>query len=341
MFYGRLMLDVSGYRLTASESEQLQSDQVGGLILFARNYQSRNQLTDLIGAIRQQNSRIVIAVDQEGGRVQRFKDEFVRLPAMFSLCKLYSTDVPAALHQATEMGWLMASELIEMDVDISFAPVLDIHWAHSTVIGDRSFGTSHAQVTDLCRCFIKGMRQAGMASTGKHFPGHGWASQDSHHEIARDDREFSVIEEADLQPFKQLIASGLDAVMPAHVVYSKVDPNPAGFSRYWLQEVLRKQCGFEGVVFSDDLNMSGAFVADSAGVGQYAARAMAAISAGCDTVLLCNNAEGASQVLEALDAAGVEKSTRLASMRHTLFNPDLQRFEHATEIANKLRECSH
>lgn len=336
MLYGRLMLDVSGYSLSASEREQLQRDHVGGLILFARNYQSRNQLVDLIADIRQQNSHIVIAVDQEGGRVQRFKEEFVRLPAMSSLCELYQQDPAKALHHAVELGWLMASELIEVDVDISFAPVLDIHWTHSTVIGNRSFGSHHQQVTALCRCFIQGMRQAGMASTGKHFPGHGWASQDSHLESAIDERDFAQIEQDDLQPFKQLILSGLDAVMPAHVIYPQVDINPAGFSSYWLQDVLREQYRFDGVIFSDDLNMSGAGISDTQDLGQYAARAMAAIQAGCDTVLVCNNPQGATQVLDALDTLAVDKSARLVNMRHTPFVVDQQRFASAQEIAKTL-----
>jgi len=340
MNYGRLMLDVAGLTLTDDEKEQLQRDHVGGLILFSRNYESRAQLSDLIADIRQSNPHIVIAVDQEGGRVQRFRSEFVKLPAMLSLCHSHVKDPHSAKKQAVEMGWLMAAQITQMDIDISFAPVLDIHWAHSKVIGDRSFGKNHGQVSELTACFVEGMSQAGMRSTGKHFPGHGWVAEDSHLEIARDERAFSEIENDDLQPFKALVKAGLDGIMPAHVIYDKVDPSPAGFSSFWLQQVLRKQLQFEGVIFSDDLNMSGASIDETQGVGQYAARAMHAINAGCDTVLVCNNPRGATQVLDYLDNAQVVKSDRLKAMRHSGYSFDQNRFEHAQFIAQQLIDLS-
>jgi beta-N-acetylhexosaminidase len=336
MQHGRLMLDVAGFTLTDSEREILACEQVGGLIIFARNYQSKQQLSDLIADIRQQSANIVIAVDQEGGRVQRFREEFVSLPPMFALHLSYQIDQSTALKQAREMGWLMACEVTSMDIDISFAPVLDLHWAHSCVIGTRSFGASHQQVSALTRQFIKGMKEAGMSSTGKHFPGHGWASADSHIESAIDERSFELIEKDDLQPFKQLIAAGLDAVMPAHVVYSKIDTQPAGFSKYWLQNVLRRQLQFDGVIFSDDLNMNGAHIPDSNEYSQYAGRAVAALKAGCDIALVCNNPKGALEVREYLDKNDLAKSDRLSRMRLTPVKADLARFDNAKQTAKQL-----
>jgi len=336
MIYGRLMLDVAGLTLTGSEREQLQRNQVGGLILFSRNYKSRIQLIDLIADIRSCNPNMVIAVDQEGGRVQRFKDEFIKLPAMLSLCRCYEIDPVQAKAYAVEMGWLMAAEITAMDIDISFAPVLDIHWAHSKVIGDRAFGKNHSQVSELSGGFMQGMQQAGMCATGKHFPGHGWAAADSHKQIARDEREYAAIEKDDLQPFKTLIEAGLGGIMPAHVIYPKVDPNPAGFSQFWLQQVLRGELGFEGVIFSDDLNMSGATVAHAQDQGQYAARAMHAIEAGCDTVLVCNNSQGAIEVLDYLERENINKSARLAKMRRSDRPFDQERYESAQLIAHTL-----
>ena len=335
MHYGRLMLDVAGLTLTALEREQLQRDQVGGLILFSRNYRSRAQLIDLIAEIRMLNTRLVIAVDQEGGRVQRFKESFVRLTAMSALCLSYSKDPDLALAQATQMGWLMASELTSIDIDISFAPVLDLSWSHSKFIGDRSFG-NRDQVSALAQRFMQGMREAGMAATGKHFPGHGWATADSHLEIAIDNRDFAALERDDLQPFRSLIDTDLAAIMPAHVIYPEMDQHPAGFSSYWLKSVLRQQLGFSGVIFSDDLNMSGAQVNPQQGVDQYAARAMAAIEAGCDTVLVCNNPQGATQVLDYLETEKIEKSQRLVTMRHQSVSIDAQRMEQAALIASQL-----
>ncbi|MEH6443404.1 MAG: beta-N-acetylhexosaminidase [Oceanospirillaceae bacterium] len=336
MPYGRLMLDVAGLTLTANEREVIQQSHVGGLILFSRNYSSRIQLADLIYDIRQQNSKIVIAVDQEGGRVQRFRDDFVTLPAMFSLHLSYRKSPELALQQATEMGWLMASEITAMDIDISFAPVLDLHWAHSQVIGNRSFGASHLQVSALTTSFIQGMHQAGMRSTGKHFPGHGWATADSHLQAAVDERSLEAIRQDDLQPFTALIKAGLDALMPAHVIYSQVDPNPAGFSAFWLQNVLRNELQFEGVIFSDDLSMEAAsFAQDSA--TQFSDRAKAALEAGCDTALVCNNPKGAIEVLDYLNKQRVVKSERLGRMRRSAVAKDAQRFEKAVHIASDLQ----
>jgi beta-N-acetylhexosaminidase len=339
MHYGRLMLDVAGLSLTANEREILHNPHVGGLILFARNYQSKQQLAALVADIRQQNDNIVIAVDQEGGRVQRFREQFTLLPPMYSLHDAYQKDPNQACEQAVELGWLMATELIAMDIDISLAPVLDLHWNHSSVIGNRAFGDTHQQVSTLAGNFMQGMKEAGMKATGKHFPGHGWAVADSHLEAAIDERTLEQIDADDLQPFKQLIKEGLAALMPAHVIYSQVDNKPAGYSEYWLKTVLREQLKFNGVIFSDDLNMEGAEVTES-GVAQgaFASRAAAAIEAGCDTVLMCNNSAGAQQVLAYLMDNNIAPSERLGSMRATKMGCDSKRKEKAVSIAQSLKE---
>ena len=303
------MLDVAGLSLTAEDKTLLQNPQVGGLILFSRNYKSPQQLSDLVREIRICSPDILIAVDQEGGRVQRFREGFTRLPPMAVLRKLYEADAERGCFAATELGWLMAAELICYGVDISFAPVLDLDFGVSEVIGDRAFSSSPEDVTELAGAFITGMREAGMASTGKHFPGHGWVVADSHHEIPVDDRSLVDIEAQDLQPFIQLMAQGLDAVMPAHVIYQQVDDRPAGFSPYWIQQRLRSDIGFDGVVFSDDLTMEGASVA-----GGFESRAEQALEAGCDMLLVCNNRPAALQVLSYLEQLGHQGSSRIGRM---------------------------
>jgi beta-N-acetylhexosaminidase len=336
---GTLMLDLEGLKLTAQEKETLKVPCVGGLILFARNYKNRQQLNELIADVREQRPDIIIAVDQEGGRVQRFRDEFVSLPPMFALHNAFQQDPELAIMQAGELGWLMAAEITSFDIDISFAPVLDLHWAHSQVIGTRSFGAKHSQVTALTKSFVQGMMQAGMQSTGKHFPGHGWASADSHLETAVDERSFEKIQQDDMQPFKRLIEEGLlGAVMPAHVIYSKVDNKPAGFSSIWLQQILRARLNFNGVIFSDDLDMNGANIVDDSDRTQYAKRAHAALSAGCDTVLVCNNPQAAQEVISYLEKEAVVGTGRLAKMRRVNIELDKERFDSAQQIAAQLLE---
>jgi len=287
-----VMLDLYGLELQTDEKELLQHPLTGGLIFFSRNYESVEQLTQLVGDIRKAtkaaDKEILIAVDHEGGRVQRFRSEFTELPALASLSQC---DDPK--HKAFSHAWLMAAEVRAMDIDFSFAPVLDINYGVSGVIGDRSFNRDPTVISELAIEYIKGMREAGMASTGKHFPGHGAVTEDSHHEIPVDRRSKEEIWKQDIVPFANLIEQGLDAVMPAHVIYEALDDKPAGFSSFWLQDILRQELKFDGVIFSDDLNMEGASVA-----GDYANRAEAAISAGCDMALVCNNREGAIQVLD-------------------------------------------
>ncbi len=285
---GPVMLDVAGLALTAHEQEVINHPNTGAVILFARNYLDPDQVTQLIKEIRKaRNGQILIAVDQEGGRVQRFQNGFTRLPPA---CRY--ADAPEL---AEISGWLMAAELLAVDVDFSFAPVLDLDCDNSPAIGSRSFSIDHRVATALASAFRKGMNKAGMAATGKHFPGHGAVSVDSHHETPFDARDLETIRANDLLPFKALIDEGLEAVMPAHVVFNNIDPNPAGFSPFWIQHILRQELDFKGVVFSDDLNMEGAGFA-----GDYPERARQAQDAGCDMLLICNNPSAAEKVLDEL-----------------------------------------
>lgn len=288
-----LMLDLEGTVLTAEEKELLQHPYCGGLIFFSRNFESVEQLQVLIDDVRAAAPEdFLISVDHEGGRVQRFREGFTKLPA---LAKLYeqSEDEPSALRAAHHHAWLMASELRAMGIDFSFAPVLDLNYGVSEVIGDRAFHSKADIVAKMATSYISGMHDAGMAATGKHFPGHGAVVADSHLEIPIDKRIMDDLGAADMQPFIKLIKEGMDAIMPAHVIYPEVDSQPAGFSEVWLQTILRQQLGFDGVIFSDDLNMEGASFA-----GNYAQRAEAAIGAGCDLVLVCNNRPGVIQVMD-------------------------------------------
>jgi beta-N-acetylhexosaminidase len=291
---GGLMMDVAGLALQPVEKEMLQHPLVDGVILFTRNYEEPDQVRALTTAIRRcKKTPIVIAVDQEGGRVQRFKAPLTRLPPVAHFGEIYDTTPELAVIQAQETGFLMASELRALGVDLSFAPVLDLNWGESQVIGDRAFHRDPAIVTILAGAFIQGMAQASMSSVGKHFPGHGWVKADSHVDLPVDTRDWETLWNYDLQPFRSLVAQGLDAVMPAHVVYAQCDSKPAGFSRFWLKEVLREKLNFKGLIYSDDLSMAGA-----SKMGDFIDRAQAAFSAGCDKILVCNNPKGVVQILD-------------------------------------------
>mgnify|MGYP003856774343 CR=1 FL=1 len=307
---GPLMLDVASYSLSGEEKTLLANPIVGGLILFSRNYESPEQLKNLIAEIRQASPNIIIAVDHEGGRVQRFREGFTRIPAMASFGKLYKQNPESAIALSRDCGWLMAAELIAYDIDISFAPILDRDYGVSSIIGDRAFSVNPDDIVVLTKAFIDGMSQAGMASTGKHFPGHGGVAADSHIDIPVDERSLDELRSNDISIFAPVIDAGLNAIMPAHIIYPKVDEQPAGFSKYWLQTILRDELDFEGVIFSDDLGMEGATVA-----GGFPQRADAALKAGCDMVLVCNNPEGAQEVLQHLDSSGITCNERLQSMR--------------------------
>ncbi len=285
---GPIMLDVAGLTLAQDEKEKLNHPNTGAVILFSRNYQNPEQVTELINSIRAaRHGDILIAVDQEGGRVQRFQQGFIRLPP--ASCYIQNPEL------AEPAGWLMAAELLAVGVDFSFAPVLDIDCGVSEIIGNRSFSTDAMLATRLSSSFRKGMNEAGMAATGKHFPGHGAVALDSHLTLPVDERDLDAIRSKDLLPFKQLIEEGLEGIMPAHVVYPNIDPNPAGFSPFWIQQILRKELNFNGTVFSDDLSMEGA-----ASVGDFPERARLAQLAGCDMILVCNNPTAAEQVLDTL-----------------------------------------
>ncbi|NNN23997.1 MULTISPECIES: beta-N-acetylhexosaminidase [Pseudomonas] len=301
---GSLMLDIGGTWLTAEDRQILRHPEVGGLIIFARNIESPPQVRELMAAIRAVRPDLLLAVDQEGGRVQRLRQGFLRLPAMRAIA-----DNANAERLAEQCGWLMATEVLAVGLDLSFAPVLDLDHQRNAVVGSRAFEGNPERAVALAGAFIRGMRAAGMASTGKHFPGHGWAEVDSHVGIPEDERTLQQIRAVDLVPFQRL-SGELDALMPAHVIYPQVDPNPAGFSRRWLQDILRGELGFDGVIFSDDLSMAGAHV-----VGDAANRIEAALSAGCDMGLVCNDRASAELALSALQRLKVRAPQRLESMR--------------------------
>ena len=305
---GALMLDIAGTTLTQEDIELLQAPQVGGVILFGRNIESPSQVRALTDHMRQIRPEILIAVDQEGGRVQRLKQGFTLLPAMGRFGELYCTEPSKALDLAEQCGWLMATEVLAVGIDFSFAPVLDLNDV-SDVIGDRSFAKNIHDIIPLAQAFLNGMKRAGMASTGKHFPGHGSVKADSHVAAAVDSRSFEDIQAKDMQTFIQLKPQ-LDALMPAHVIYDQVDPNPAGFSEFWIQKVLRQDLKFDGVLFSDDLSMQAACVAGGAD-----ARIQAALKAGCDMGLVCNNREAQCIALNGIQHLPMPNQERLERMR--------------------------
>ncbi len=329
---GPVMIDIEGLALTETEKQKINHPNTGAVILFSRNYSGPEQITSLIEDIRDaRHGNILIAVDQEGGRVQRFQKGFTRIPAASTFSQFPEL--------AEAAGWLMAAELLAVGVDFSFAPVLDIDCGISEIIGDRSFSQNQQLATQLASHFRKGMNTAGMAATGKHFPGHGAVALDSHLTLPVDERELQDIEDKDLLPFKQLIAEGLEGIMPAHVVYSKVDSLPAGFSSRWVQQILRQQLNFNGVVFSDDLSMEGA-----TSVGDFTQRAKLALDAGCDMVLVCNNPTAAEQVLANLPILhDKDREQRLNKMRGKpcLSREQLMQTDKWKKISKQIGPLSH
>jgi beta-N-acetylhexosaminidase len=302
---GPVVLGVEACELTPADRERLLHPLTGGVILFARNFHDRAQLGQLTGAIRAVRApALLIAVDHEGGRVQRFHEGFTAIPAMRTLGELWGRDVAAAAAEARRLGEVMARELRQCGVDFSFAPVLDVDFGASGVIGDRAFSDNPNAIAHLGACLRQGLHAGGCAAVGKHFPGHGYIAADSHHEVPVDERPFAEIAAHDLVPFAALVRAGLEGVMPAHVIYPAVDGVPAGYSRKWLQDILRARLGFDGLVFSDDLGMAGAHTA-----GDIVARAQAAIAAGCDMVLTCNEFDAAEDLLSRWQP---EPHTRLA-----------------------------
>lgn len=291
---GPVMADIEGFALTAAERERLSHPLVGGVILFARNFRNSRQLTALTAEIRLlREPQLLIAVDHEGGRVQRFRtDGFTHLPPMRAFGRKWDENPEAALEMANAAGFVLAAELRTHGIDLSFTPVLDLDYGGSRVIGDRAFHRDPDAVTALAGALVAGLKEAGMGAVGKHFPGHGFVEADSHLEIPVDERDFDAVWAEDIAPYRTDLSSELAGIMPAHVNYPKIDSRPAGFSSFWLQDVLRGRLGFQGVIFSDDLTMEGASVA-----GGIVARCDAALAAGCDMVLVCNRPDLVDELL--------------------------------------------
>jgi len=306
-----VVVDVLGLGLTDDDRRRLAHPAAGAAILFARNFSDSAQLVALTEEIeRLREPALPICVDHEGGRVQRFRTDFTLLPPMRELGKLWDRDRQLGREAARGAAYVAGAELAAHGIDFSFAPVLDIDYGPRGVIGDRALHFDPTTVGALGACIVRGFADAGVAAVAKHFPGHGFAEADSHVAVPRDERPLKELQRKDLLPYKAAIAAGLAAVMPAHVIYGQVDPEPAGYSRFWLQEVLRRQLGFEGLVFSDDLSMEGASVA-----GGPLERARAALAAGCDMVLLCNDPQALDALLEGLGEAPLAQAERLERMR--------------------------
>ena len=330
--HGPLMIDIAGLELMDFDRKRLQHPLVGGFILFARNYQSSEQLARLTAEVHALRSPpLPIAIDHEGGRVQRCRDGFTRLPPMRRLGELWERSTQEALTAAHDIGFVLAAELRQSGVDLSFTPVLDLDWGRSGVIGDRSFHADPAAVAQLAGALIRGLRRAGMAACGKHFPGHGWAEADSHVAFPVDPRNLAELA-TDMEPYRLL---KLDAVMPAHVIFPEVDSLPAGFSPIWISK-LRKQLGFEGVIFSDDLSMAAASIA-----GDIVGRTSAAWNAGCDMLLVCNSPAAVGDLLEHWQPEfDPVRSARIARLLPSIDLPALEKDSHylagvkASEILN-------
>ncbi|WP_416137084.1 beta-N-acetylhexosaminidase [Halomonas sp. HK25] len=311
---GPVMLDLEGTTLTAEERRLLARPEVGGVILFARNTESADQVRELSLAIRAVRPELLLAIDQEGGRVQRLRQGVTRLPAMARLATGFAGQPEVTRRLCQDAGWLLGMEMAACGLDLSFAPVLDVDDGTSTVIGDRSLSDDPEIVAALAGAFVDGLHEAGMVAVGKHFPGHGGVAADSHHELPVDPRPLEALRRRDLVPFTRL-AGRLDGIMPAHVIYSAFDPRPAGFSPAWLG-LLRQSLGFKGVIFSDDLSMAGA-----ASAGSPTERALAALNAGCDMLLVCNDRAAALEVLDACRKR--PGARRLARLRYARARPQL------------------
>ena len=302
---GRLMIDIQGTSLSHADIELINNNQVGGLILFERNFHSKEQIFDLCSEIKGIKRDILISVDQEGGRVQRFKSGFTKLPSMQVLSDYAASN--SNINIFKEVGWLMAAELIAVGIDISFAPVLDVDRNTSSIIGNRSFSDIPSHVSSIAKEFISGMNEAGMQATGKHFPGHGGIFEDSHLLQPQDKRTLDELIKRDLIPFMDL-KDDIGGIMCAHILFPEVDALSAGFSPFWIKEILRNRIGFKGVVFSDDLTMKGA------GEYSYAERVNLSLSAGCDMVLICNSRDGVTEAITHMEQNNIGGSNVVPSM---------------------------
>ncbi len=314
MTIGPLMIDVEGLALQNEEIKRIMHPMVGGLILFTRNYKDTVQLKTLTDAIRKiRGHDFLIAVDHEGGRVQRFREGFTTIPAMRKLGEVWDKDPKRANHLAFLIGQIIATELRVFDIDFSFTPVLDVDYNESTVIRDRAFHNDIEAIKALASSILEGLKEGGMRGVGKHFPGHGYIKADSHLSVSEDERTFDEIASKDMSIFISLIKHGLNAVMPSHVLYSAVDRHPAGFSSFWLKDQLREKFHFKGAIFSDDMSMKGAILG-----GEMKDRILKALEAGCDMVLLCNSPQLVNEVLLHLDwKMSSENISRLLSMKGT------------------------
>lgn len=337
MTLGPLMLDVAGTELTADDRRRLGHPLVGGVILFSRNYRDPAQLAALTAEIHALKSApLLIGVDHEGGRVQRFREGFTRLPPMRAFGQIWNDHPQRARELARDAGYVLAGELRAHGVDFSFAPVLDLDYGASSVIGDRALHADPHAVFQLGQALMLGMKDAGMAACGKHFPGHGFVKADSHVDIPVDERTLADMAIADLVPFRLMIEAGLAAVMPAHVIYPQVDAQPAGFSRVWLQKLLRQQLGFDGMIFSDDLCMEAAGVA-----GGIVERVAASLDAGCDMALICNRPDLADEALDRLQVDWPAPSrARLARMHGHPHPPSLTQLRESTRYVNALHHLA-
>jgi beta-N-acetylhexosaminidase len=309
---GPVMLDPAGLALNDDDVRRLRHPAVGGAILFARNFESCAQLQALTEDIRAlREPQLLIGVDHEGGRVQRFREGFTALPPMRALGRLWDRDRDAARAAAHAAGYVIGAELAAHGLDFSFAPVLDLDYGASSVIGDRALHYDPLATAALGAALVRGLADGGMAAVGKHFPGHGYVAADSHVAVPTDERPLAELLRKDLVPYERAIEAGMAGIMPAHVIYTRVDAEPAGYSRVWLREVLRERLGFQGLVISDDLSMTGAST-----VGGVAERAQAALAAGCDMLLLCNDPQGQDRLLASLEGGGPADAARLERMRH-------------------------
>ena len=328
--YGRLMLDIDGTSLSNEDKDLLMNKHVGGLIFFSRNFESFNQITNLVHEIRNIKENIIIAVDQEGGRVQRFNKEFTKIPTMQEVAKYANSNNDMSFLK--EVGWLISSELIAAGIDLNFAPVLDIDDKTSRIIGDRAFANNALDVISLTSNFIDGMHEAGMKSTGKHFPGHGGIFEDSHIELAEDHRELDELMGLDIKPYIEL-SNKLDAIMCAHILFPNIDKYIPSYSRYWLKDILREKIKYKGLIFSDDLSMFGA------GDLSFANKAVKSIEAGCDMILVCNNRYEAINVIEAFEKNDIDLSKKIHQMRKTSNTDwdDLSRNNRRSVVKEKLK----
>jgi len=335
MTLGPLMVDLEGTTISETEKELLLRAEVGGVILFTRNFESVEQITALVEEIHNIKSpKILVAVDHEGGRVQRFHDGFSRIPAAANYAKVAKGDLQQSRQLAENAGWLMAVELRACGIDFSFAPVLDLAHGLSGVIGDRAFHSKPATVSTLAYAFMHGMNKAGMQAVGKHFPGHGGVVEDSHVAMPVDHRELEELLHSDIVPFANMIENKLAAIMPAHVIYDKVDDKPAGYSSFWIDNILRQRFAFQGVIFSDDLSMEAAGVA-----GGFGERADAALKAGCDMALVCNHLEGAIEAAEYIKGyTNPTSQLRLVRMHgeHDISWKQLKQNEHWQQISAQI-----